>query len=227
MTAATAAGGWFRGAESVMLRLSQSGYGDMSEAVTIPGAHARAFELTRGERIRIVNLEGSQVVDAWAFCRDDLDEFMSSEHTRSCLEKLIPAVGDALYSNRRRPILTIVEDTSPGVHDLLLSACDSERYRLLGVDDYHRNCADNLREAMAELGLAPPEIPSPFNIFENVRIGANGELAIEPPPVAAGDRIDLRAELDIVLALSCCPMDIALTNGPDRRSKPVRVERLA
>jgi len=196
----------------------------MNEPITIPGAQARAFTVNSGEQIRIVNLQGSQVVDAWAFCSHQLEEFMSTEHTRSCLEKLTPAVGDALYSNRRRPILRIIEDTSPGVHDLLLSACDIDRYRLLGVNGYHRNCADNLTEALAEIKVTPPEIPSPFNIFENVSIGNHGELSIQAPLVSAGESITLLAELDIILVLSCCPMDIALTNGPDRRSKPVRVK---
>lgn len=198
----------------------------MNESISIPGARSKAFYLKRGEQIKIVNLEGSQVVDAWAFCTDKPEEFMSTEHTRSCLEKLIPAVDDTLFSNRRRPILRIVEDTSPGVHDLLLSACDIDRYRLLGVKEYHRNCVDNLTEALAELNVTPPEIPSPFNIFENVQIGENGALSIQPPVVSAGESISLLAELDIILVLSCCPMDVALTNGPDRRSKPVRVEWL-
>lgn len=196
----------------------------MKSPVTILGAHAKAFNLGTGELIRIVNLEGSQVVDAWAFCTGRLDEFISTEHTRSCLEKLIPGVGDSLYSNHRRPLLSIIEDTSPGIHDLLLSACDIERYRLLGVEEYHRNCTDNLREALADIDITPPEIPSPFNIFEHVVIGANGELSIQAPLVAAGESITLRAERDIVLVLSCCPMDIALTNGPDLRSKPVRID---
>ena len=198
-----------------------------TDSITIPGAQARAFELETGEQIRIVNLEGSQVVDCRAFNAASFGEFLSTEHTRSCLEKLIPQTGDALFSNQRRPILSIVEDTSPGIHDLLLSACDTERYRLLGVEGYHRNCADNLREALAEIGRAPPETPSPFNIFENVQIGKHGSLSIEAPVARAGDAITLRAELDIVLVLSCCPMDIAMTNGPDLRSKPVRVERIA
>ena len=198
----------------------------MNESISIPGARSKAFYLKRGEQIKIVNLEGSQVVDAWAFCTDKPEEFMSTEHTRSCLEKLIPAVDDTLFSNRRRPILRIVEDTSPGVHDLLLSACDIDRYRLLGVKEYHRNCVDNLTEALAELNVTPPEIPSPFNIFENVQIGENGALSIQPPVVSAGESISLLAELDIILVLSCFPMDVALTNGPDRRSKPVRVEWL-
>ena len=196
----------------------------MKDTFLIPGARAKAFQMARGEIIRIINLEGSQVVDAWAFCASNLQEFISTEHTRSCLEKLSPAVGDSLYSNQRRAILTVSEDTSPGVHDLLLSACDAERYRLLGVKDYHRNCVDNLHEALAELGITTAEVPSPFNIFENVAIASGGELSIQPPPVSAGQSISLRAELDLVMVLSCCPMDIALTNGPDRRSKPVQVE---
>ena len=195
-------------------------------ATTIPAGHGRAFPLVHGQSARIAIPEGPQVVDAWAFCLPGLEEFLSAEHTRSCLEKLIPGVGDALYSNRRAPLLTITEDTSPGIHDLLLSACDQERYALLGHDGPHRNCADNLREALASLDLVPPEIPSPFNIFENVTIGPGGRLAIAPPVARAGDALTLRAERDLILVLSACPMDIAPTNGPDRRAKPAAVEIL-
>ncbi|MEM7221894.1 MAG: urea carboxylase-associated family protein [Pseudomonadota bacterium] len=193
---------------------------------TLPAGHGKAFSLTRGQSARIALPEGPQVVDAWAFCKPDLAEFLSAEHTRSCLEKLIPSVGDALYSNRRAPILTITDDTSPGVHDLLLSACDNERYLLLGHEGPHRTCTDNLREALAVLGLAPPKVPSPFNIFENVTIGTDGRLAIAPPVARTGDALTLRAARDLILVLSACPMDIAPTNGPDCRPKPATVEIL-
>jgi len=190
----------------------------------LPGGHGIAFSLAHGEQIRIVNIEGSQVVDAWAFGKPELKEFLSTEHTRSCLEKLIPETGDSLFSNLRKPILKIIDDTSPGIHDLLLSACDEQRYALLGHQGYHRNCTDNLRQALHELGHELPEVPSPFNIFENVSIDTDGTLSIEPPVVEAGQSITLQAQQNIILALSSCPMDIALTNGPDRRAKPVRVE---
>ena len=199
----------------------------MGETVTIPAAHGRAFKLSAGEAAKITSIEGSQVVDCWAFALPDLTEFFSAEHTRTAIEKLVPTEGDQLYSNRRRPILTIVEDASPGVHDILLSACDPSRYTVLGHEGYHRNCVENMRDGLAEFGLEPPEVPSPINIFEQVGIGPGGTLAIEPPPVQAGDSITLRAERDLVLALSSCPMDIALTNGPDRRAKPIGVEILA
>lgn len=195
----------------------------MSIETVIPAAEGRALRLEAGSTAKITSPEGAQVVDAWAFGLPDLTEYLSAEHTRSTLEKLIPAEGDTLYSNRRRPILTIVEDTSPGIHDLLLSACDQERYRLLGVAAPHRNCADNLYAALRELKLEVSRIPSPFNIFENVTVTASGGLAIAPPLVGPGNAITLRAEIDLVLVLSSCPMDIALTNGLDRRPKPVHV----
>ena len=192
-------------------------------SIVLPAGHGHAFELPSGASATVTLTHGPQVVDAWAFALPDMTEFISCEHTRSCLEKLRPAVGDALYSNRRRPILTMTQDTSPGAHDLLLSACDPERYALLGHEGPHRNCTDNLREALGALGFEPPEYPSPFNIFENVAIDDKGHLAIQPPVAKKGDHVTLRAEPDLMLVLSSCPMDIAPTNGADRTVKPVSI----
>ena len=135
---------------------------------TIPARRGKATHLRRGQSIRIVNTHGAQVVDTWAFTAGMLTEFMSMEHTRATLTKLRPQVGDGLYTNRRRKILTMTEDTSRGDHDTLIAACDSERYILLGVKEYHDNCTDNLFAAMQALGLTPPECPSPLNLFMNI-----------------------------------------------------------
>ena len=89
----------------------------MSWLQTIPARSGKAARVARDAKIKVVNTHGQQVVDTWAFAQRDLREFMSMEHTRATLTKMRPAVGDALYSNRRRPILTLVEDTSSGVHD--------------------------------------------------------------------------------------------------------------
>lgn len=200
---------------------------NVTEQFIIEGAGHGSVLLNSGESFRLINVEGSQVVDLWAFVQPDTMEFLSTEHTRSCLQKLIPGVGDNLYSNKRRPILSIVEDTSPGVHDMLLSACDIHRYELLGHVGYHKNCADNLAEAVDEARYQLEDIPSPFNIFENVECDKDGCLSIEPPVVEAGQYITLKAEVALFVVMSACPMDIALTNGPDLRSKPVMVQKLA
>ena len=150
----------------------------MSGLRTIPARSGKAAFARKGQKVRVVNTHGQQVVDTWAFARRDLREFMSMEHTRATLTKMIPEVGDALYSNRRRAILTLVEDTSPGVHDTLLAACDDYRYGLLGCTEYHDNCTDNLAAALYELGLTPPETPCPLNLFMNIPWEDGGGLCL-------------------------------------------------
>ncbi|MEM9332261.1 MAG: urea carboxylase-associated family protein [Pseudomonadota bacterium] len=196
------------------------------EEVTAEGGFGGFIHINAGEHIRITNLEGSQVCDFWAFVQSDTHEFLSAEHTRSTLEKLIPARGDRLYSNKRHALLTITNDTSPGVHDLLMSACDPRRYELLGHKGYHRSCAENLCLMMDEAGVTAHELPSPFNIFQNVEIQPEGQIAIVPPTVKAGEFLEMRAECDLLVVVSACPMDIAMTNGPDGKTRPIKLERL-
>jgi hypothetical protein len=187
----------------------------MAELQTIPERGGKAAQVSRGQSIRIINTHGSQVVDTWAFNTGDLAEFMSMEHTRSVLLKLIPATGDALYSNLRRPMLTMIEDTSSGIHDTLLAACNKERYEQLGCTEYHANCTDNLAAAMQELGLKEPETPSPLNVFMNIPWTGPGALSFGEPETKPGDYITLRAEMDCIVAMSACPQDMVPINGAD------------
>ena len=185
----------------------------MSELIEIPARKGKAAFVCEGQAVKLVNTHGSQVVDTWAFARHDLREFMSMEHTRATLVKITPAAGDHLYTNRRRPILTITEDTTPGVHDTLMAACDNYRYALLGCTEYHDNCTDNLGAALYELGLTPPETPSPLNLFMNIPWTAKGALSFEPPVTKPGDYVVLEAAMDLVIAFSACPQDILPING--------------
>jgi uncharacterized protein YcgI (DUF1989 family) len=183
------------------------------ETQAIPARRGKAAIVSAGQKVKVINTHGEQVVDTWAFVRHDLGEFMSMEHTRATLVKLTPGVGDHLYTNRRRPILTLAEDTTPGIHDTLLAACDNYRYGLLGCTEYHDNCTDNLAAAMRDLDLRVPETPSPLNLFMNIPWTADGGLAFEPPVTKPGDYVVLEAKLDLVIAFSACPQDILPVNG--------------
>ena len=188
----------------------------MSDLIQIPARKGKAAFVSQGQSVKLINTHGSQVVDTWAFARHDLKEFMSMEHTRATLVKIMPATGDHLYTHRRRPILTIREDTTPGIHDTLMAACDDYRYGLLGCTEYHDNCTDNLAAAMYELGLTAPETPSPFNIFMNIPWTKDGELSFDPPASKPGDYILLEAQMDLVVVFSACPQDILPINGRQR-----------
>ncbi|OAB55142.1 aminomethyltransferase [Phormidium willei BDU 130791] len=185
------------------------------ETYAVPARHGRAVRLHRGERLKIVNTHGTQVCDAWAFAAADPAEFLSMEHLRAWIDRLAPRPGDPLVTNRRRPILTFEADSSPGVHDTLIAACDLWRYRSLGVEGYHDNCADNLRMALKAIGLRVREVPSPLNLWMNIPITANGGLGFYPTVSRPGDQVVLRAEMDCIVALSACPQDLVPINGPD------------
>ena len=190
----------------------------MPQPVVIPARRGKAAIVRTGQTIKVINSHGQQVVDTWAFNQRDIGEFMSMEHSRATHHHMIPRVGDALLTNHRRPILTILEDTSGGIHDTLIAACDRYRYEELGCNEYHDNCTDNLAAALAELGLTPPETPSPFNLFMNIPWTGPGDLSFEPPVSTVGCHILMRAEMDLIVAFSACPQDILPING--RTGKP-------
>jgi uncharacterized protein len=181
--------------------------------IEIPARRGAATKLTAGQSVRVINTFGQQVVDTWAFVAADIREFMSMEHTRIFISRIIPKVGDALVTNHRRPILTLTEDTSGGIHDTLVAACDRWRYELLGAVGYHDNCTDNLAAGLAALGLAPPETPSPLNLFMNIPVIDGNVIDVLPPISTPGSHVTLRAELDCIVAFSACPQDMVPING--------------
>jgi uncharacterized protein len=184
-----------------------------SEIVTIPARRGMAARVAAGQRIRVINTHGSQVVDTWAFSARDATEWMSMEASRAWFLRLAAAVGDTFVTNQRRPILTLVEDTSGGAHDTLIAPCDAPRYRLLGVEGHHDNCRDNLHAALAALGMTIPATPSPLNLFMNIPWTADGRLAWGDPVSTPGSYALFRAEMDLVVAFSACPQDILPING--------------
>ncbi len=196
----------------------------MSERVTIPARSGKAALMSAGQTIRVINTHGEQVVDTWAFRRDDITEFLSCEHTRATLKRFIPRPGDALLSNHRRPILTLLEDTAGGIHDMLMAACDRYRYEELGCAEPHDNCTDNLAHGLRALGFTPPETPSPLNLFMNIPWTPDGQLAFEAPVSTPGSHVVLRAEMDLIIAFSACPQDILPINGKAGRPTEAHFE---
>jgi hypothetical protein len=185
---------------------------DGSDRQRIPARRGVAAKAMRGQLIKVINTSGKQVVDTWAFNAADLDEHLSMEHSRVAIMRLVPAVGDTLVTNRRRPILSFVEDTTAGTHDMLMAACDVYRYELLGAIGYHDNCTDNLRNALQAIGLRSGSTPSPLNLFMNVPWADDGSLAYVRPTSEAGQHVSLRAEMDLIVVFSACPQDMIPVN---------------
>ena len=159
----------------------------------------------KGDLLSVIDPEGMQVADLLAFNADDLDEVISSGRTLDYAETIRLTTGHRLYSNRSRPMLTIVADTV-GTHDFLLTPCSVDTFRhFYPGQPEHRGCFGNLVAALAPWGIGPDRIPTAFNCFMNVPVdGATGRLTVEPPLSRAGDHIRFRAEMDLVIGLTAC-----------------------
>jgi uncharacterized protein len=186
----------------------------MTHTHLIPARSGVAHRLAKGRSIRIINTHGNQVVDFWAFNAFDPREYMGMEHCRAFWTRLYPVAGDKMVTNRRRAILTMVEDASPGRHDTLIAPCDNERYGLLGCTDYHDNCRDNLHAGLAALGVQVGFTPDSLNLFMNIPWRQDGALEWGNCLCKPGDSVTFRAEMDCIVAMSACPQDmLPINNG--------------
>lgn len=176
--------------------------------VRVPAGEGRAVVVHQGQTVAITDVEGGQVGDLFAFAVADPGEYASAGHTRVAIRKLFPRPGDPVLTNRRRPILSVTEDTSPGRHDMLYAACDPARYELLGAGPSHRSCVANLRQALREQGIEAAVVPQPLNVFMDVQVREDGTLVSFPASSRPGDYIAFRAAMDCLIVLSSCPMDI-------------------
>ena len=209
---------------SLQSAISPDGTPELGRRYTIPARCGVAVRLAKGQRLTAINTHGTQVGDFWAFNAEAMDEYMSMEHIRVDLRSVFPRAGDRLFTNRRRAILTFEEDTSPGVHDTVMAACDNDRYGLLGCEGYHDNCTDNLRMALIAIGERAPAIPSPFNLWMNIPVTAEGALDFLPTVSAPGDKVVFRAEMPTIAVFSACPQDVLPVNGTDGQIRDLAFE---
>ncbi|MFZ3590781.1 DUF1989 domain-containing protein [Bacillus sp. DJP31] len=180
------------------------------------------FRVAKGDRIKVIDVEGQQIADFVAYNASDFKERLDSVATRDTLQSTEIKKNSALYSNLYKPMLTLLEDTV-GKHDLLSPACRPEMYQILfNKEKPYENCYCHLNEAIAAYGVPKARQHYPFNIFMNTVISGNGQIEVKTALSNAGDYIELRAEMDLIIAISACPNEESAGNG--YRSTSIRVE---
>jgi uncharacterized protein YcgI (DUF1989 family) len=177
----------------------------MQTLTIIPPRSGVAFTLNKGQKLKVVDVEGEQVSDLVCFNRNDTREYLSSGRTIDYAETIFLTTGHPLYSNRSNVMLEIIEDTV-GRHDFLLSPCSAEMFSIIyGHDQPHRGCFGNLSEALKEYGITPDAIPVCFNVFMHVSVDSStGKIAVLPPLSKAGDYVVFEAKMDLVIGMTAC-----------------------
>jgi uncharacterized protein YcgI (DUF1989 family) len=192
----------------------------------IPRMEGRAFELRAGQALRLIAVEGKQVGDLTAFNLYDHREKLSIIFTTSMNDRSVRHVR-RLYSGPPyfHEMLALEHDTH-GVH-WLGGRCNRMLYEAMGAPE-HRNCHDNIREALAPYGLSEHDVLlDTFNVFMNVIYAPDGTFTFEPPVIEKGDYVDFRALMDVLVAISACPNEGELRGEiNDYVAKPLLVEIL-
>lgn len=172
--------------------------------VRIPPQSGQAFRLKRGDILRVCDPFGEQVSDLFAFNDGDADCSLSSGRSIDYAGKIYLSTGDVLYANDSRKMFTILTD-SVGRHDFLLTPCSQQMFELLYQHrGHHPSCFENLYRAFAPFGIRPAQISTTFNIFMKVDVSPEGVVSVETPASKPGDHVELRAEMDLVCALTSC-----------------------
>ena len=194
---------------------------EVVEEIVVPPRDARAFRVPADHGFRIVATDGPQVGDLNLWNAHDLDERFWSGKTRQ-LHASHVTTGDRLWSALPwlRPLATITDDSlawygtdadGARVHDVVGTRCDPYTNRLLAGVDYGRCCHSNLVRALsAATGLAPRaaerHVHDVLNVFMCTGFTrGEGRYFMKASPARPGDRLELRAEIDLLGALSSCP----------------------
>jgi len=200
----------------------------LAQEILIPAGYAKAFQVSVGQVVRLAQVEEKQVADAVFLNADDYRETFHAGN--SAYLNSIEGIGSTkrltkLYSKppRENVMMTVIDDPV-GIHFAYMgNRCSRMIYKLRDNVDAppHRSCQDNLAEALAPYGLGPDDVPEVFNIWMNVDIDpVTYRFEVKPPTVGPDDYIDLRAEMNLLIAISACPSDLASVN--DHRIKPLK-----
>ena len=180
----------------------------MSREYIIPACSGMKIDVKQGQSITVINIEGGQVVDFFAEVNGNVNEFLSTGVTIDCNESLKLNVGDIIYTNLYRPMIKVITD-DVGEHDLLHPCCRPEMYDFFYHNgEEHPNCFDNINRVLDEQRA----VIVPVNLFMHTKISTNGSISVEEPVSKAGDKIVLKALMDITLGVAACSVSESKCN---------------
>jgi urea carboxylase-associated protein 1 len=191
----------------------------------VPAGEPFMQEISKGQVLRILDLEGNQAVDTLFYSAADPEERYDANSTIREQGNIYLTAGTVLLSNAGNPMLTIIADTC-GRHDTLGGACSAEsntvRYAL--EKRHMHSCRDSFLLALAEWdnGMSKRDLSSNINFFMNVPVTPDGKLTFEDGISEAGRYVEMRAEMDVLVLISNCPQ----LNNPCNAYNPTPVEVL-
>lgn len=176
---------------------------------SLPGGWYWAGRLGAGQILRVQahGLGGSVALAAWR--ADDPGERLNLPDTVKVQWTTELRRGRILLSDMGRALAAIVEDSS-GAHDALTGGAGPAG----PGTPRERNARDNMILAAAKLGLDRRDLPAVWTLFAPVRVDAAGRFFWNGALLSGDDWVELRAEMDLRLALSNTRHPLDPAKGP-------------
>jgi hypothetical protein len=202
--------------------MGTSAFTDIVLDVVIPARSPWSHVMRRGQKMRLIDIEGQQAVDALFYSAADTAQRYSAQDTVREQGSAYIGLGTRLVSNQGAVMAQVVEDSS-GRHDTLAGccSCESNVVRFGEATSYQHACRENFVLELGRYGMGKRDIAPNVNFFMNVPIDDAGNFAVLDGISPPGSYIDLVAEMDLLCVFSNCPQ----INNPsnDFNPTPVRV----
>ncbi len=190
---------------------------DPLEDIRINARTAIVYEVSAGDYIQIIDVEGRECSDFQCFDKAKLaqgiEHCLDATTTRHVVGAAYPAPGlfARFYDQNFEPMVEVIRDTC-GRHESFGTACTAKYYDDMGYPG-HVNCSDNFNNALKPYGVQPRRGWMAINLFFNTRIDDSNQMYFDEPWSRPGDYVLMRALKDMVCVSSACPCDIDAANG--------------
>ena len=192
---------------------------------TAPANSGWAGHMKKGQVLR---LTAQTIIDFVAFNSNDMAERFDQARTRVYNLNIYLTEGHKVFTKYNKHMMTMITDgfKGAGTHDLQFGMCGRNRHKraaeegrlgeylhgkIIELPDH--GCAENLTNALAPHGVPYEDIPSPLNLFQNMKIEqATGAMTRTQVRPAAPVDLEFLAEMDLLVAFSACP-DLASPTG--------------
>lgn len=189
----------------------------MEREYFIEPCSGKSIEVKKNEEIIVIDIDGTQVVDFFAESKHNPLEFLSTGVTIDCNESLKLKVGDTIFTNLYNPMFKLLLD-DVGEHDLIHPCCRPEMYDFFYHNGQgHRNCLENINGCLNE----QRPIIHPVNLFMYTKINSDGSISVEKPISKPGDKVVLKAEMDVRLGVAACSVSESKCNGG--KCSPIKI----
>lgn len=175
---------------------------------TIPGGWYWTARLARGQSLRLFNGAATAGLSFFCWNADDTSERYNAGDTVKVQWTAALGKGRLLLSDMGRVLASIVED-SCGAHDCLAGGSTAQSNRQRYGEALLRNSRDNFLLAAGKHGLSRRDLAPCISFFAPVRTDAQGRFHWQDGLVQAGDFVELRAEMNLLIAVSNCPHPLA------------------